>query len=116
MVNRQPVGAHYGLFDWLAQRITAVVMIVYTALLLGIALYNGGFDYPLWQALFANAAFKLATFLTMLLLFFHAWVGVRNIWMDYVKPYGARLALEALTVLALLVYTGWTIEILWSGA
>ena len=30
MVNRTVTGAHYGLRDWLAQRVTAVIMAVYT--------------------------------------------------------------------------------------
>ena len=30
MVNRQLTGAHYGLRDWAMQRITAVIMVIYT--------------------------------------------------------------------------------------
>jgi succinate dehydrogenase / fumarate reductase, membrane anchor subunit len=112
---RQAVGAHYGWKDWLAQRITAIVMAVYTILVLGIALWNGGIDYALWKALFASSAWKLATFVFMLALVWHAWIGVRDIWMDYVKPVSVRLALEVLTLLALVVYIGWTIQILWGG-
>ena len=50
-------------------------------------------------------------------LLWHAWVGVRNILMDYVKPTGVRLALQVRRSSALLVgYAGWTIQILWGGA
>ena len=68
VTRRQAVGAHYGLKDWLLQRLTAVVMAVYTLLLLAIVLWHGGLDYGVWQALFANAAFELATFLFMVAL------------------------------------------------
>jgi succinate dehydrogenase / fumarate reductase membrane anchor subunit len=112
---RQAVGAHYGWKDWLAQRITAVVMAVYTLILLGIALWNGGIDHALWKALFAQGAFRLVTFVFMLALCWHAWIGVRDIWMDYVKPVGVRLTLEVLTLLALVAYVGWAIQILWGG-
>ena len=112
---RQAVGAHYGWKDWLAQRVTAVVMAFYTVLVLGIVLWNGGLDYALWKTLFANGAWKLATFVFMLALLWHAWIGVRDIWMDYVKPVGLRLVLEVLTVLALVAYVGWTVQILWGG-
>jgi succinate dehydrogenase / fumarate reductase membrane anchor subunit len=115
VTRRQAVGAHYGLKDWLLQRLTAVVMAVYTLLLLAIALWQGGLDHGVWKALFANAAFKLATFLFMVALLYHAWVGVRDIWMDYVKPVGVRLALQALTVAVLIGYLGWTIQILWGS-
>ena len=113
MVARIIVGAHYGWKDWLAQRATAVVMALYTLLLLGIALYEGGIDYATWTALFAHPAFRIATLLFGLALLWHAWIGMRDIWMDYVKPAGLRLTLEAATVLALVAYLAWLVEVLW---
>jgi succinate dehydrogenase / fumarate reductase, membrane anchor subunit len=113
VTRRQAVGAHYGLKDWLVQRVTAVVMALYTLLLLAIALWNGSFDHALWRALFANGAFKLASFLFMVALLYHAWIGVRDIYMDYIKPVGVRLALQAVTVAVLVAYLGWTIQLLW---
>ncbi|MEO8675573.1 MAG: succinate dehydrogenase, hydrophobic membrane anchor protein [Casimicrobiaceae bacterium] len=115
VTRREAVGAHYGLKDWLLQRLTAVLMAAYTLLVLGIALWNGGFDYALWRALFAHGAWKLASFLFMAALLFHAWVGVRDIYMDYIKPVGVRLALQFVSVVVLLGYLGWTLQILWGG-
>jgi succinate dehydrogenase / fumarate reductase, membrane anchor subunit len=115
VTRRQAVGAHYGLKDWLLQRLTAIVMGLYTLLLLAIALWHGGIDHALWQALFAATPFKAATFLFMAALLYHAWVGARDIFMDYVKPVGVRLALQSVTVGLLIVYLGWTIQILWGG-
>ena len=113
--DKLPVGAHYGLRDWLSQRVTAVVMTLYTALLLGIVLWHGGLDHATWKALFAGNPFRVATFLFMVSLFVHAWVGVRNILMDYAKPAGVRLALEVIVICALVAYAGWTIQILWGS-
>jgi succinate dehydrogenase / fumarate reductase membrane anchor subunit len=113
VTRREAVGAHYGLTDWLLQRLTAVLMAAYTLLLLGIVLWSGGIDYALWRALFANAAFLLASFLFMVALLYHAWIGVRDIYMDYVKPVGVRLALQCISVAVLIAYLGWTIQILW---
>lgn len=113
MVGRIVVGAHYGLKDWLVQRISAVVMALYTLLWLAIALGRGGIDYPLWQELFANGAFRVATALFWLALLWHAWVGMRDIWMDYVKPAALRLTVETLTALTLLGYAAWMIDLLW---
>lgn len=107
------VGAHYGLADWLAQRITAVVMLVYTLLLLGIVLWNGGLDHEGLLALFASQLFRITSFLFMVTLVYHAWVGMRNIAMDYVKSTAVRLALQSSIVAALIAYLGWTIGILW---
>jgi len=116
VTRREAVGAHYGLMDWLVQRLTAIVMAVYTVLVLGIALWNGGIDYPLWSLLFASGAFKLASFVFMVALLYHAWIGMRDIFMDYIKPVGVRLTLEAVCVIVLVGYLGWTIQILWGQA
>ena len=112
--DKLPVGAHYGLRDWLSQRVTAIVMTLYTALVLGIVLWNGGVDYATWRALFAGNAFRVATFLFMASLLWHAWVGVRNILMDYAKPTSVRLTLDIVVVAALVAYLGWTIQVLWA--
>ena len=114
MVARVIVGAHYGWKDWLAQRATAVVMALYTLLLLGIALYQGGIDYASWTALFAHPAFRIATLLFGLALLWHAWIGMRDIWMDYVKSVGLRLTLQIATIVWLVVCAAWTVQILWS--
>ena len=115
MTRRNAVGAHYGLMDWLLQRLSAVVMAIYTVLLLAIVLWNGGIDYASWTDLFAHGGFKLASFLFMVSLLYHAWIGVRDILMDYIKPAGIRLLLETVTVVLLFAYLGWTLQILWAS-
>jgi len=107
--------AHYGWRDWLSQRLTAVVMLLYTLLVFAIVVWNGGIDYAVWKSVFASHAFRLATFLFVIALVFHAWVGVRNILMDYVKPTGLRLSLQTIVICVLIAYMGWTIEILWGA-
>ncbi len=113
--HRIIVGAHYGWRDWLAQRITAVVMALYTILLLGLLLWHGGLGYPAWKATFANELFRLATFIFMVSLLWHAWIGVRNITMDYLKPVGLRLTVQVAVIAVLVAYAGWSIQILWGN-
>ncbi len=111
--KRLVVGAHYGLRDWLAQRITAVAMAVYTVVLLVLFFGAHNFSYEGWAGIFAMQWMKLATFVVLLCLFFHAWVGIRDIWMDYVKPMGLRLLLQVLTILWLIGCAGYATQILW---
>jgi succinate dehydrogenase / fumarate reductase, membrane anchor subunit len=113
--HRHVVGAHYGLTDWLIQRLSAVVMVVYTVLMLGVALWHGGVDYALWRVLFDDGVFKVASFLFMVALLYHAWIGMRDIFMDYIKPVGVRLTLEVVTVIVLVGYLGWSLQLLWGG-
>jgi succinate dehydrogenase / fumarate reductase membrane anchor subunit len=113
VINRIVVGAHYGLKDWIAQRATALVMAVYTVIIGAAILIVRPSSFVEWQGLFAIGFVKFVTFLFFLSLFYHAWIGVRDIWMDYVKPTGVRLTLHVLTILALVGYTGWAASIIW---
>ena len=112
--RRLVVGAHYGVKDWLAQRITAIVMAVYTVILLVSFLTGQNFTYEGWAGLFAQQWFKLFSLVTFLALYYHAWVGIRDIWMDYVKNAGLRLLLVLFTIFWLLACAAWTVQILWS--
>ena len=112
--RRLVVGAHYGVKDWLAQRVTAIVMAVFTVVLLVSFLTGQNFTYEGWAGLFARQWFKLFTMVTFFGMFYHVWVGVRDIWMDYVKPVGIRLTLQTLTLLWLLGCAAWTVQFLWS--
>lgn len=114
MVTRVVTGAHYGLKDWLAQRITAVVMGVYMIWMLGVLFIGPPNDFAAWRGLFAHGGVKAFTFVFLVSLFWHAWIGVRDILMDYIKPTGLRLMLEVLVIVALVGYAGWSIQILWS--
>ena len=113
MVERIVVGARYGLRDWLAQRITAAVMAVYAVIALVVLLGGRPISYSVWKDLFAQGWMRVATLLFAASLAWHAWVGMRDILMDYVKPTGVRLALEVAVLLVLAGYLGWTVQILW---
>lgn len=113
MVNRVVTGAHYGLRDWLAQRITACIMAVYSVILLVAMLGGQPINYGVWKDLFTHSWMRVATLLFAASLAWHAWVGVRDIIMDYIKPTGLRLSLEALVLLTIAGYLAWTIQILW---
>jgi len=112
--RRLVVGAHYGVKDWLAQRITAIVMAAYTVILLVAFLTGQNFTYEGWAGLFSRQWFKLFSLVTFLALYYHAWVGIRDIWMDYVKSAGLRLFLMLATIFWLLACAAWTVQILWS--
>ena len=111
--KRTVVGAHYGMRDWLAQRVSAVLLALYTLVLLVALLFTPELNYGSWAGLFASGWMKVLTLLALLSLMYHAWIGVRDIYMDYIKPTGVRLFLQILTVLALVGYGCWTVIILW---
>ncbi len=112
-MNRLVVGAHYGLKDWLAQRVTGVVMAVYTLIIFAAALGGATASREAWQAFMANGFIRFISFLFIVSLCYHAWVGIRDIWMDYLNSAALRVILHVLTLLALIGYAGWAVQIIW---
>ena len=112
-MKRLVVGAHYGLRDWLAQRITAAIMALYILVMIAVMLARQPSTYAAWKDLFTQGWMRIGTLLFAVSLAWHAWVGVRDILMDYVKPDGLRLTLQVLSILLLASYVGWTVQILW---
>jgi succinate dehydrogenase / fumarate reductase membrane anchor subunit len=112
-VQRLVVGAHYGLGNYLLQRLTAVYLTVYTLFLIGLLLFTRDLSYSGWASLFVPLWMKVVTLIALFALLYHAWIGVKDIWMDYVKPTGIRLAFQTLTVLWLLFCAVWSVQILW---
>ena len=114
MVARVITGAHYGLKDWLVQRVTALVMAVYTLLFVATVLISAPASFDQWRALFAPQWMRLTSLVFFLSLFWHAWIGMRDILMDYIKPTAARLGLQVVVILLLVAYAAWAVQILWS--
>ena len=112
--RRIVTGAHYGLRDWLAQRVTALLMALFTLLIvLRLVFSRGPVGYDTWAGIFSAQWMKTLTFTVILALLYHAWVGMRDIWMDYIKPVGLRLALQVFSIVWLVGCAGWAIQVLW---
>ncbi|MDO5687552.1 MAG: succinate dehydrogenase, hydrophobic membrane anchor protein [Neisseria sp.] len=112
MVNRTLTGAHYGWRDWITQRVTAVILLVYTAMLL-IGLVMLPKEYAAWQAFFSHTVVRIFTQVTLIALLLHAWIGIRDMWMDYIKPVGLRLTMHVLTALWLVGCLIYSVKVIW---
>lgn len=112
--KRIVVGAHYGLRDWLAQRVTAALMALFTLIVLVQVIFSKGpIGYDKWAGIFAAQWMKALTFTVILALLYHVWVGMRDIWMDYIKAAWLRLSLQVFTIVWLVSCAGWAIQVLW---
>jgi succinate dehydrogenase / fumarate reductase membrane anchor subunit len=112
--RRVVTGAHYGMRDWLSQRVTACLMALFTLVLLVQVLFSKGpIGYDSWAGIFAPQWMKVLTFVLLVSLGWHAWVGVRDIWMDYIKPAALRLVLQVATIVWLVGCMGWAVQVLW---
>ena len=112
--KRIVVGAHYGLRDWLAQRVTAALMAIFTLVVLAQLIFSKGpIGYDKWAGIFSGQCMKAQTFAIIVALLYHVWIGMRDIWMDYIKPVGIRLSLQVFSIVWLVACAGWAVQILW---
>jgi succinate dehydrogenase / fumarate reductase membrane anchor subunit len=111
--KRIVVGAHYGMRDWLSQRVTATLMALFTIAVIVQVLLPGEMGYDKWAGMFSRQWMKVLTFVVIVSLLIHVWVGMRDIWMDYVKPVAVRLVLQVATIVWLVGCAGWAVQVLW---
>jgi len=99
---------------WLIQRATAVYMAVFIPIFLLLAWQATPLDYAAWHGLFVPSAMKLGVLLFLACLLIHAWIGLREIFIDYVHFLALRLALYFLAWTAYAACLFWAVDILWS--
>lgn len=109
------MAGNVGLRGWLLQRGTAVVMAVYLLMLVSLMAFNQPLEHHVWQALFTPLWMKIATALFLFSLFVHAWLGLRNVLVDYIRSGALRLGVQAAIIMALLIYAAWAVKILWGS-
>ncbi len=120
MVTNVTSFSRSGLSDWLLQRVTAIIMAVYSVFIVVYLLTHGGLDYGQWLALHQNILMKLFTLATAVSIAIHAWIGLWSVLTDYVtvrlmgpKATPLRIVLEVGMILLILAYVVWAIDILW---
>jgi succinate dehydrogenase membrane anchor subunit len=113
VVNRVVVGAHYGLGNFIAQRVTALIMAIYSVILLVVLMGGRPVSYAVWRDLFTQGWMRVATLLFAVSLAWHAWIGIKEILIDYARPDSLRFALHVIFALIIAGYLGWAVQILW---
>ena len=105
--------AHKGLTDWLLQRITASILIVYTIVIVYEISTTELASFEGWVGIFSQVWMKVLTVLASIALIYHAWVGIREIWIDYVKPVKIRISLQIFSIGWLVGCGVWIVFIIW---
>jgi len=106
--------SHQGLRDWVIQRISALIIGIYTLALAYFFFAHPQFGYTQWHSLFSTTWMKVATLVVVISLLCHAWVGIWTVLTDYVKPAALRFILDVSIYLTLLACFIWASLIVWS--
>ena len=101
---------------WAVQRLTAVYLAAYVLIGLGcLAVYGGPVDAAAWRELFSGPWMNLFTLGFFLALIWHAWIGIRDVILDYARPVRIRIALLVLFGAGLLLCAVWAGRILFNA-
>ncbi len=107
-----------GLYDWLMQRISAVILLAYFVFV-GLVLL-GGVDYASWKGLYSQTWMRIFSLMALLSLGVHAWVGIWSVLTDYLteRLMGQtgnvlRFVVQMACGLTMFTYLVWGIQILW---
>ncbi len=102
-----------GLYDWMMQRVTALVLATYTIFMIGYLLLNPDLTFDQWKDLFSGTGMRIYTLLAILSLVAHAWIGMWSVSTDYIKQTGARFVFQSVCGLLAFIYVVWGVQILW---
>ena len=109
-----------GLYDWMAQRVSAVALAAYFLFLLGYLIANPGLSFADWHGLFSQYWMRIFSLLALVALGVHAWVGMWTIATDYLTPMAfgksataIRFLFQAVCGVAMFAYFVWGVQILW---
>ena len=109
-----------GLYDWVIQRATAVVLGVYFVCMMGFLISNPDLTFQQWHGYMTSTFMRIFTLIALFSMAAHAWVGLWTISTDYLttRQMGAagtalRVAVQLICALVTIVYVVWGIQILW---
>ena len=102
----------YGLRAWILQRLTAVYMAAYLVYFMFHVMADAPHSYDAWRAWMGGPIVSVASALFFIAVLVHAWVGIRDVVMDYVKPIGLRFGVLSVFGLTLLACGLWVLRIL----
>jgi succinate dehydrogenase / fumarate reductase membrane anchor subunit len=102
-----------GLRAWLVQRVTAVYMLLFIVFFLAHFVVDPPHSYQAWHVWMMSSSVSVITGVFFVALLAHAWVGVRDVILDYVHPIAFRVGLLVLLGFGLTALGVWVMRIVW---
>jgi succinate dehydrogenase / fumarate reductase, membrane anchor subunit len=101
-----------GLRAWFLQRATAIYLILFTLYALQHMMFSAPADYSAWQGWVTHPLVSLAVLLFFASLLLHAWVGIRDVIIDYVHPTAIRVSVLTVIGFVLVGCAAWALKII----
>lgn len=102
-----------GVYDWVIQRVSGVVIGVYVVVLMGYLLFHPDLGYEQWRDFITSTVMQVASTLTLLAILAHSWIGLWMITTDYLNNTFVRFSCQSACGVVAAVYLVWGIKIIW---
>ncbi len=109
-----------GLADFVVQRVSAVILALYTLCLLGFFLSTQPLTHAALADFFWSMPMQLFSTLAILSTVAHAWIGLWTVGTDYIRPAHVgslatvfRFVYQIVCLLALFVGLVWALRLIW---
>ena len=111
-----------GLYDWLLQRFTAVILLTYTLCVGSFLLLHPHLNFATWSGFMGTTPMKVFSLMALLSMGAHAWIGLWSVSTDYLtvrmigrKANTIRILFQGAYALVLFAYVVWGVQILWGN-
>jgi succinate dehydrogenase / fumarate reductase membrane anchor subunit len=101
-----------GLRAWFLQRATATYLILFTLYALQHLIFSVPADHAAWREWVAQPTVSLGLLLFFASLLLHAWVGIRDVVIDYIHPITIRITVLTVIGFMLVGCAAWALEII----
>jgi len=101
-----------GMRAWLFQRLSAVYLGIYLLLIIAAWFCFDRLSFSEWRALIATPYINISLAILFIALLLHAWVGVRDVLVDYASHAGVRFVILVAVAFSLLAMGIWVLNIL----
>ena len=101
-----------GLKAWAIQRLTAIYIGLFSLYLVLALLFSPPADYLAWKAWIGSPLVSVAMLLFIASVLMHAWIGVRDVLIDYLHPIAIRATVLGLVALSLVAMGLWAAQAL----
>ena len=102
-----------GLRAWMVQRVTAVYMLLFIVFFLAHFVVDPPHSFQAWHGWMTGSPVSIVTTAFFAALLAHAWVGLRDVILDYVHAIAVRVGLLVLLGFGLTALALWVVRILW---
>lgn len=99
------MSGYSGMWAWLIQRFSGIYIGLYILVVAVLVALGDDLTAARWQELFASPLMQAAASVFIVALLFHAWIGLRDVVLDYIHPIAIKIPV-LLLILAMLLASG----------